>query len=108
MSLRAPTVIDQHLDLLRTAIADEKDWLYTERLRGAADGLRWMRKSGRAPTSGRHFAGSDRFNVYSEMEWAGEIETGVRALPSGMVKEYAGGVCVALAWASGDTDLPPG
>lgn len=108
MPLRAPTVIEQHLELLSDEITREDDWHYAERLRGAADALRWMLEGGRAPVSWRPLRSPDRVAVYSEQAWAGEVETGIRELPNGMVTEYASGVFSALAWGSEDTDLPPG
>lgn len=89
-------------------IETESDPNPVERLRGVVPGIEWaLGREAVAPAILKVQPSPDWRQMRPEATWAAEIETGVRAMPEGMSKHYAGGLVASLFWASGQTDVTP-
>ncbi len=100
--------LENELAFARNEIGKLRGSDFADQLRGVVAAIEWALGRERvSPVSLRVQPNPDWRAQLMEAEWAGEIETGVRAMPEEMNRHYARGIASALRWTGGDTDITP-
>ncbi len=108
MAVRDRGLLSAELDAIADELADEDDPRYRSRLTGAQEALLWlMGRRATSPVSRALIETPGQSEGYHEAVRADEVTSGVRPLPQGLTRDYAGGVAAALMWAVEQTSEPP-